>query len=116
MIVLIDSQATRHRVTLSCLSSGCHGYQRIINLLLTLHQKIVLLCFQVGDICCAPFEFDSQWYRARILEMNEDGTVELYYVDFGDSGQISKDKLREIRCISNVKSELVTYLTPGHTF
>ncbi|XP_067035394.1 tudor domain-containing 6-like [Acropora muricata] len=63
----------------------------------SLDSTAVLNAFKVGDICCAPFELDSQWYRARILEMNEDGTVELYYVDFGDSGQISKDKLREIR-------------------
>ena len=31
------------------------------------------------------------------MEINTDGTVELYYVDFGDSGQISKEKLRELR-------------------
>ena len=109
VIVFIDSQTTRHRVTLSCLSSGCYSYQRIVDLFFTLHQKMLLLCFQVGDICCAPFECDSQWYRARILEMNEDGTVELYYVDFGDSGQISKDKLREIRCVSNVKCEFMSH-------
>lgn len=109
VIVFIDSQTTRHRVTLSCLSSGCYSYQRIVDLFFTLHQKMLLLCFQVGDICCAPFEFDSHWYRARILEMNEDGTVELYYVDFGDSGQISKDKLREIRCVSNVKCEFMSH-------
>lgn len=96
-------------MTLSCLSSGCYSYQRIVDLFFTLHQKMLLLCFQVGDICCAPFEFDSHWYRARILEMNEDGTVELYYVDFGDSGQISKDKLREIRCVSNVKCEFMSH-------
>lgn len=57
----------------------------------------VYLISQVGDICCAPFEFDSSWYRARIQEINEDGTVDLYYVDFGDSGRISKDKLRELK-------------------
>ena len=51
----------------------------------------------MGDICSAPFEFDSSWYRARIQEINKDGTVDLYYVDFGDSGQISKDKLRELK-------------------
>lgn len=61
----------------------------------------VLNAFKVGDVCCAPFEFDSLWYRACILDMNKDGTVELYYLDFGDSGQISKDKLRELKSEHN---------------
>lgn len=57
----------------------------------------VLNAFKVGDICCAPFEYDSSWYRARILEIRKDGMVDLYYVDFGDSGKISKEKLRELK-------------------
>ena len=29
------------------------------------------------------------------MEIKADGTVELYYVEFGDSGQIAKEKLNE---------------------
>ncbi len=80
-------------------------------------------CFQgaqpkdikVGDVVAAPFEFDQSWYRARICEILEDG-LDLYYLDFGDNGNASRDSIRELRgdflslpfqafecCLANVK-------------
>ena len=52
---------------------------------------------KVGNICCAPFDFDKEWYRACIQEINNDRTVSLYYIDFGDSGKQSIDNLRKPR-------------------
>lgn len=60
-------------------------------------SQAILNSFKVGEICCAPFEYDSSWYRARITEIGEEGLVDLYYVDYGDSGKISIDKLRELK-------------------
>lgn len=60
-------------------------------------SQAILNSFKVGDICCAPFEYDSSWYRARITEINKEGAVDLYYVDYGDSGRVAKDKLRELQ-------------------
>ena len=59
----------------------------------------VLNGFKVGDLCCAPFEFDDSWYRAKILETCEDGMVDLYYVDFGDTGKVRKEKLRQLKYV-----------------
>ena len=44
----------------------------------------------------APFEHDSSWYRAKLLN-TENGKVHLYYVDFGDSDWIEKDLVRSLK-------------------
>lgn len=69
----------------------------LIFLYFFLELYFVFNVFKVGDICCALFEYDSFWYRVRILEINKDGMVDLYYVDFGDFGKIFKEKLREFK-------------------
>ena len=53
--------------------------------------------FKVNDLIAATFEFDNSWYRARIVNITEDDKLDLYYVDFGDSGVIAKDKARALR-------------------
>ncbi|XP_022085401.1 tudor and KH domain-containing protein-like [Acanthaster planci] len=50
-----------------------------------------------GDIVAAPFQGDESWYRARILEFLEDGQVDLYYVDFGDSDKMPRDSICSLR-------------------
>ena len=57
----------------------------------------VLNSYSVGDLCCAPFQFDNHWYRAEVLEIFQDGMVDLYYVDYGDTGKVAKENLRELR-------------------
>lgn len=52
---------------------------------------------KVGDICVAPFEFDNQWYRACITGVNANGTLDLYYIDFGDSNQVNINDVKAIR-------------------
>ncbi|CAH1789464.1 unnamed protein product [Owenia fusiformis] len=45
---------------------------------------------KVGDMVAAMFEADQSdksWYRARITDVDR-GKVELYYVDYGDSGEM----------------------------
>lgn len=49
-----------------------------------------------GDVVAAPFEHDGQWYRTEVCELNGDN-IDLYYVDFGDSGFLTKDRLRVLR-------------------
>ena len=60
-------------------------------------SQAILNVFKVGDICCAPFEYDSSWYRARVLEIHKDEMVDLFYLDFGDTGKIPKERLRELK-------------------
>ncbi|KAK3697181.1 hypothetical protein QZH41_013552 [Actinostola sp. cb2023] len=52
---------------------------------------------QVGIVCSAPFAHDDSRYRAKVTQINNDGTVGLYYGDYGDHGTVPKYKLRKIR-------------------
>ena len=44
----------------------------------------------------APFEHDSSWYRAELLD-EEDDKAHLYYVDFGDSDWVEKSSVRSLK-------------------
>ncbi|XP_040033376.2 tudor and KH domain-containing protein isoform X2 [Gasterosteus aculeatus] len=51
----------------------------------------------VGDIVAAPYHDHSTWNRARVLGALGSGLVDLYYVDFGDNGELPRDHLRRMR-------------------
>uniref|UniRef100_A0A3B5MG62 Tudor domain-containing protein n=1 Tax=Xiphophorus couchianus TaxID=32473 RepID=A0A3B5MG62_9TELE len=50
----------------------------------------------VGDIVAAPYRDYNTWNRARVLGFLGSGLVDLYYVDFGDNGELSRDSLRPL--------------------
>ena len=50
----------------------------------------------MNDLVAAPFEHDTRWYRAKVVEKKGD-KADLYYVDYGDNGLIHKSKLRKLR-------------------
>lgn len=50
----------------------------------------------VGQLVAAPFENDPSWYRAKVMSVEGD-TVDLYYVDYGDSSYLPCDKIRRLR-------------------
>lgn len=49
----------------------------------------------VGDMVAAPFENDPSWYRAKVMGVEGD-KIDIFYVDYGDSVYIGKDKLRKL--------------------
>ncbi|XP_036386387.1 tudor and KH domain-containing protein isoform X2 [Megalops cyprinoides] len=51
----------------------------------------------VGDIVAAPYRDHGTWNRARVLGVLESGLVDLYYVDFGDNGELPPESLRRMR-------------------
>ncbi|XP_026171577.1 tudor and KH domain-containing protein isoform X2 [Mastacembelus armatus] len=51
----------------------------------------------VGDIVAATYQDHSTWNRARVLGVLGSGLVDLYYVDFGDNGELPRDSLRRMR-------------------
>jgi tudor domain-containing protein 2 len=51
---------------------------------------------EVGDMVAVTFSTDPGWYRARVLEVTED-KVDVYYVDFGDSELVPKEKVMRLR-------------------
>ncbi|XP_075593378.1 tudor and KH domain-containing protein [Balearica regulorum gibbericeps] len=52
---------------------------------------------RAGDIVAAPYMDGSDWYRARVLGTLENGSFDLYYVDFGDNGEAPREALRALR-------------------
>lgn len=52
---------------------------------------------QNGDIVAAPFHDDGFWYRAEVLGLSENGMVDLYYVDYGDTWACPKEHLFPLR-------------------
>ncbi|XP_068161004.1 tudor and KH domain-containing protein isoform X2 [Antennarius striatus] len=51
----------------------------------------------VGDIVAAPYQDHGTWNRARVLGVLGSGLVDLYYVDFGDNGELPRDSLCRMR-------------------
>ncbi|XP_017339857.1 tudor and KH domain-containing protein isoform X1 [Ictalurus punctatus] len=62
----------------------------------TLHEHRVD-AIVVGDIVAAPYQDHGTWNRARVLGLLSSGLVDLYYVDFGDNGELPRDQLRSLR-------------------
>ncbi|XP_051522996.1 tudor and KH domain-containing protein-like [Myxocyprinus asiaticus] len=51
----------------------------------------------VGDIVAAPYRDHGTWNRARVLGILDSRLVDLYYVDFGDNGELPREHLRSMR-------------------
>lgn len=49
----------------------------------------------LGDYCCAKFTTDNSWYRAHVKDIRGD-TVDVLFIDFGNSDSVSKDNLRSL--------------------
>uniref|UniRef100_A0A8C6ISU2 Uncharacterized protein n=1 Tax=Melopsittacus undulatus TaxID=13146 RepID=A0A8C6ISU2_MELUD len=62
------------------------------------HSTTALLSdVQPGDIVAAPFAADGNWYRARVLGLQDNGNLGLHYADFGDSGEAPRQALCALR-------------------
>ncbi|OPL20664.1 hypothetical protein AM593_03382, partial [Mytilus galloprovincialis] len=51
---------------------------------------------KTGDLVAAPFENDTSWYRAKVMGV-EGATLDLLYVDYGDSGYLPFNQVRRLR-------------------
>ena len=65
--------------------------------LVLLFQEQRVETIVVGDIVAAPYRDYGTWNRARVLGVMGSGLVDLYYVDFGDNGELPRDSLRSMR-------------------
>lgn len=39
---------------------------------------------KVGDLCVAKFSMDEEWYRARVLSVQSNGTANVLFIDYGN--------------------------------
>ncbi|KAM4636974.1 tudor domain-containing protein 1 [Discoglossus pictus] len=49
-----------------------------------------------GGVCCAFFSGDGNWYRAMVADINQNGTVTVHFLDYGNIEEVTVDKLRSI--------------------
>ncbi|XP_074855208.1 tudor domain-containing protein 1 isoform X2 [Carettochelys insculpta] len=49
-----------------------------------------------GEPCCAFFSGDGNWYRAMVKEVSSDGAIQVQFVDYGNTEEVTPDKLRQI--------------------
>lgn len=53
---------------------------------------------KVGDLCSATFQHDDSWYRGKIVGVMDDKSeIQMYYLDFGDTGFVPMSYVKEIR-------------------
>ena len=48
------------------------------------------------DIVAAQFSEDEQWYRGRVLSVQNGGQFEVVFIDYGNSEILSLDKMRQL--------------------
>lgn len=54
--------------------------------------EIISILSHVSDY----FRSSTRWYRAQVLALLEDGSAEVFYVDYGDKETVGKERLRAI--------------------
>ncbi|XP_077635703.1 tudor domain-containing protein 1 isoform X5 [Crocuta crocuta] len=51
---------------------------------------------EIGQLCCAPFAGDGNWYRALVKEILPGGNVKVHFVDYGNMEEVPADELQMI--------------------
>ncbi|KAM8924750.1 tudor domain-containing protein 1 [Pelodytes ibericus] len=46
-----------------------------------------------GEVCCAFFSGDGNWYRARVTKVTKTGLMSVCFLDYGDIQEVTADKL-----------------------
>ncbi|KAK3593506.1 hypothetical protein CHS0354_037029 [Potamilus streckersoni] len=59
-------------------------------------QELFVTDVRKGHIVASPFEGDSLWYRARVMDIDGD-QLDLYFIDYGDSNYSQKNSVRMIQ-------------------
>ncbi|XP_047498946.1 RING finger protein 17-like [Penaeus chinensis] len=60
------------------------------------------LCWSPGDPVVAMFHLDKKWYRATVLQREEDGNVKVQFVDYGNEETVVFNQLRQTITFSHI--------------
>jgi hypothetical protein len=63
----------------------------------TKSQNYYMTSIQEGQACIALYEEDRMWYRAEVLSVPEEHSVEVRYVDFGNTAIVSRTLVKRAK-------------------
>ncbi|XP_021356780.1 tudor domain-containing protein 1-like isoform X2 [Mizuhopecten yessoensis] len=49
-----------------------------------------------GELVCAKYSLDDQWYRAKVIETLEEGQFNTQFVDYGNCEEVGTDNIRKL--------------------
>ncbi|KAL3210473.1 hypothetical protein MRX96_008717 [Rhipicephalus microplus] len=49
-----------------------------------------------GEVCAAKFVEDQQWYRARVEKVQSSGSVEIFFIDYGNRDTVDPSSLASL--------------------
>ena len=58
--------------------------------------KLALSNPTTGQVCCAQFSNDMQWYRGVVESVSGDG-VKVHFVDYGNSEKVSRSQVKKLK-------------------
>ena len=59
-------------------------------------EEFALSAISAGDICCAQFSEDCQWYRA-VVEDNTNGTLTVRFIDYGNTETLPISRIKILK-------------------
>ncbi|RNA25196.1 staphylococcal nuclease domain-containing 1-like [Brachionus plicatilis] len=51
---------------------------------------------KVGELCAAKFSMDDEWYRAKVLSVQSNGTVNVLFIDYGNRESAKSTSLAQL--------------------
>uniref|UniRef100_A0A8C5Q4P6 Tudor domain containing 1 n=1 Tax=Leptobrachium leishanense TaxID=445787 RepID=A0A8C5Q4P6_9ANUR len=51
---------------------------------------------KTGDLCCAFFSADKNWYRARVTKVSKTGKTKVCFLDYGNREEVTADQICQI--------------------
>lgn len=59
-------------------------------------EELALSAINVGDVCCAQFSEDNQWYRA-VVEDNTNGALTVRFIDYGNTETLPISRIKILK-------------------